>query len=163
MTVVTGDAGTKPAGGPAFFFELGFRPFFLFAALFAGIAVPVWMAAFAHGYPVGASGDAMSWHAHEMIFGYTSAVIAGFLLTAIPNWTGRAPLSGWPLGALFGLWLAGRVAMAWPGSGVAGQAIDALFLVTLAAIVWREIVASKNWRNLPVAGLVSGIALANIR
>lgn len=157
------DAGEKRRAyaGPALF-SFGFRPFFLFAALFAGLAVPAWLAAFAHGQPFGAGGNAMGWHAHEMIFGYTGAVIAGFLLTAIPNWTGRAPVMGNPLALLFGLWLAGRIAMALPGSGAAGQVIETLFLLALVAAVWREILAGRNWRNLPVAGLLSAFTIANI-
>jgi uncharacterized protein involved in response to NO len=157
------DAGERRRAyaGPALF-SYGFRPFFLFATLFAGLAVPAWMAAFAHGRPLGAGGDALSWHAHEMLFGYTAAVVAGFLLTAIPNWTGRAPVMGWPLALLTGLWLAGRGAMLLADAGVAGRAMDALFLLVLAAAVWREILAGANWRNLPVAGLLSAFALANM-
>ena len=157
------DAGERRRAyaGPALF-SYGFRPFFLFATLFAGLAVPAWMAAFAHGRPLGAGGGALSWHAHEMLFGYTAAVVAGFLLTAIPNWTGRAPVMGWPLALLTGLWLAGRGAMLLADAGVAGRAMDALFLLVLAAAVWREILAGANWRNLPVAGLLSAFALANM-
>lgn len=147
--------------GPALF-GFGFRPFFLFAALFAGLAVPAWLAAFALGAPLGTGGNAMGWHAHEMIFGYTGAVIAGFLLTAIPNWTGRAPVMGWPLAVLFGLWLAGRTAMAFPDASGAAAVVDALFLLALSAAVWREILAGRNWRNLPVAAMLSVFTLANI-
>jgi uncharacterized protein involved in response to NO len=157
------DAGEKRRAyaGPALF-SFGFRPFFLFAALFAGLAVPAWMGAFAHGQVLGPGGDAMGWHAHEMLFGFTGAVIAGFLLTAIPNWTGRAPVMGWPLALLSGLWLAGRGAMLLPDPGAGGRAVEALFLLVLAAAVWREILAGANWRNLPVAGLLSAFALANL-
>lgn len=157
------DAGTKRRAftGPALF-SFGFRPFFLFATLFAGLAVPAWLAAFALGVPLGVTDNAMAWHAHEMIFGYTGAVIAGFLLTAIPNWTGRAPVMGWPLALLFGLWLSGRIAMASPFSEAAASIIDVVFLIVLAAAVWREIVAGRNWKNLPVAGLLSAFAAANI-
>ena len=71
-------------GGPAFFSH-GFRPFFFSAALFAGLVIPIWMAAYSHGYRIGPGGDATGWHAHEMIFGYVGAVGSGFILTAIPN------------------------------------------------------------------------------
>ncbi len=157
------DAGNKPRAyaGPALF-SFGFRPFFLFAALFAGLAMPAWVAAFALGEPVGVGGNAMAWHAHEMIFGYTGAVIAGFLLTAIPNWTARAPVMGWPLALLFGLWLVGRIAMALPDAAGAAAVLDSLFLLVLAAAVWREILSGRNWKNLPVAGLLSAFAVANI-
>lgn len=157
------DAGVRRRAyaGPALF-SFGFRPFFLAAALFAGLAVPLWMAALAHGSALGPGGDGAAWHAHEMIFGYTGAVVAGFLLTAIPNWTGRAPVMGWPLVLLFALWLAGRAAMLLPAPGLGGRGLEALFLVALAAAVWREIVAGRNWRNLPPAGLVSALALGNL-
>ena len=80
--------------GPALF-SMGFRPFFLLAALWAAIAVPIWVAAFSGWLP--AEHFNRDWHAHEMVFGYLSGVIAGFLLTAVPNWTGRLPVTGAPL------------------------------------------------------------------
>src|SRR6478752_1806408 len=87
----------------------GFRPFFLLAALFACLGVPLWLLALSgHASPGGMAGP-RAWHGHEMIFGYAVAVIAGFLLTAAEKWTGRATIAGWPLLALAGLWLAGRV------------------------------------------------------
>src|SRR4026209_2931935 len=102
----------KPAvtASPAFL-SAGFRPFFLLAALGAAIAVPVWLAAYVHGYVLPGALPAMVWHAHEMIYGYALAAVTGFLLTAIPNWTGRLPLRGAPLAGLVSLWLAGRVAL----------------------------------------------------
>ena len=99
-----------------------------------------------------------------MIFGYGAAVVAGFLLTAIPNWTGRLPVAGLPLAALAGLWAAGRIAVfasAFLGRPAAA-AIDCGFLVVFAALVGREVVAGKNWRNLKVAGLVLALALADV-
>src|SRR4051812_45942739 len=94
------------------------------------------------------------WHAHEMVFGYGSAVGAGFLLTSIPNWTGRLPLQGGPLAALVLLWIAGRIAVLC--SGVIGAssaaAADLAFPIVFCAVVVREIVAGRNWRNLPMAG-----------
>jgi uncharacterized protein involved in response to NO len=165
MAVASGsrDAGEKRRAyaGPALF-GFGFRPFFLSAGLFAGLAVPIWMAAFAHGQPLGPGGDAMGWHAHEMLFGFVGAVIAGFLLTAIPNWTGRAPVMGRPLALLFLLWLGGRLVMALPDPGLGGRALESAFLLALAAAVWREILAGANWRNLPVAGILSAFLLGNL-
>jgi len=98
-----------------------------------------------------------------MLFGYAACVITGFLLTAIPNWTGRMPLQGLPLGALFALWLAGRAAMAVSAiSGpIATAIVDVAFLAGLLAVVLREILAGRNWRNLPVAGAVALLLLAN--
>ena len=92
----------------------GFRPFFLLAGLLALVAMVGWIGALALGWEVGGSYGALNWHAHEMLFGYASAALAGFMLTAIPNWTGRLPVSGTPLLALVLVWIAGRLAMAVP-------------------------------------------------
>jgi uncharacterized protein involved in response to NO len=97
-----------------------------------------------------------------MIFGYLAAVVAGFVLTAVPNWTGRLPVTGWSLIGLFALWIAGRlacVAMPWP---VAAAVVDMAFLVTLAGVVWREIAAGRHLGSLPVATLITLLALANL-
>jgi uncharacterized protein involved in response to NO len=154
-------AAIRAHRGPAVF-SVGLRPFFLFSALWAAIAAPLWLYAFLSGGPVG-----LSWHVHEMLFGYTGGVVVGFLLTAVPNWTGRLPVVGTPLAVLFGLWAAGRAAMlamalnadlaaaAWP------LVIDGLFLFAMAGVVWREVLAGKNWRNVPVAAMVTLFALAN--
>ncbi|WP_292067481.1 NnrS family protein [Brevundimonas sp. UBA7664] len=154
-------AAIRAHRGPAVF-SVGLRPFFLFSALWAAIAAPLWLYAFLSGGPVG-----LSWHVHEMLFGYTGAVVVGFLLTAVPNWTGRLPVVGTPLALLFGLWLAGRAAMlatalnadlsteVWP------LIIDGLFLFAMAGVVWREVLAGQNWRNVPVAVMVTLFALAN--
>ncbi len=113
---------------------------------------------FASGYGV------IAWHAHEFLFGYIAAVMTGFLLTAIPNWTGRFPLQGKPLLGLLALWLVGRAAMlATDQIGTGAAAItDCTYLVTLSAVITREVVAGRNWRNLRVAILVGLTAAANI-
>lgn len=144
--------------GPAVF-SMGFRPFFLLAALWAAIAVPVWVATLNNWLP--ASHFDRDWHAHEMVFGYLSAVIAGFLLTAVPNWTGRLPITGAPLMGLVALWLAGRIAMLAPSFPLA-PAIDATFLFVFALVVAREIIAGRNVRNLPVLALLTVLAIANV-
>lgn len=141
----------------------GFRPFFLGAGVFAVVAMAGWIAALAAGWDIGGDYGALSWHAHEMLFGYTSAALAGYMLTAIPNWTGRLPVSGPQLLGLVVLWLAGRVALLWPGPlGPVGAALlDSVFLPTLATIAAIEIIAGRNWKNLKIlAGLV-GLSLAN--
>src|SRR5690349_23255700 len=120
------------------FFAAGFRPFFLLASVWAVIAVPLWLASYAHGYAVGGTLPAMVWHAHEMVYGYGLAAVTGFLLTAVPNWTGRLPLSGAPLGALAGLWLAGRIALL-TSSPLAGAALDLAFSAALVAVIAREV------------------------
>lgn len=141
----------------------GFRPFFLGAGVFAVLAMAGWIAALAFGWAIGGAYGALNWHAHEMLFGYTAAALAGFMLTAVPNWTGRMPVSGGPLLALVLLWLAGRLSMAMADvlGPVASASIDALFMPTLAAIALREIVAGKNWKNLKILGGLFGLSLAN--
>jgi uncharacterized protein involved in response to NO len=141
--------------------QYGFRPFFFLAALDAGLAIPVWLGAHFGGYDVGGPFVGMQWHAHEMLFGYLAAVIAGFVLTAIPNWTGRLPLSGMPLLLLVGLWLAGRVACLLSPDPWLAMAVDLSFPVVLGLAIWREVVAGKNWKNAPVAVMVTLFGLAN--
>ncbi len=149
--------------GPVLF-SYGFRPFFLGGAVWAVLSMALWIAALAgHGAPGGAYG-ASHWHMHEMLFGFSSAVLAGFLMTAIPNWTGRMPLSGLPLMALSALWLAGRLAITFPaGGGVwPGVLVESLFLPVMAVVFGVEIVAGRKWRDLKVVGAVTVLALANI-
>lgn len=145
-------------------FRNGFRPFFLGAGLWAMVALAVRLAELA-GYDVAALafGDLNRWHAHELLFGYGAAVVAGFALTAIPNWTGRLPVAGTALAMLFGLWIAGRAAALLPQLPPAIHfALDAAFFPALAGLAAREIVAAKNYRNIPVAVLIALLALANI-
>ncbi len=144
-------------------FSLGFRPFFFGAGLWAALAMGVWVVSLAAGLDVPSYFSGVDWHLHEFVFGYTSAVIAGFLLTAVPNWTGRMPVMGWPVAALAGLWLAGRAAMLFsaylpPSLAIA---IDLSFVAVLALIIAREIVAGKNWRNLKVLIILALIGGAN--
>lgn len=158
----TSSEARRAYSGPAVL-SVGFRPFFLGAGVWAAGAVALWLAQLA-GWPALPSAfDPIAWHAHEMLFGYVTAVIAGFLLTAIPNWTGRLPVCGWQLGGLFALWCAGRVAVgvsAWIGPAAAA-ALDLAFPVVLCAVVLREIAAGRNWRNLPVATIVAVLAASD--
>lgn len=149
--------------GPALF-SYGFRPFFLFGAIYAGAMIPLWLAVFAGDISLPSAFAPRDWHVHEMLFGYVAAVIAGFLLTAVPNWTGRLPIQGGPLAILFATWLGGRLAVtfsAFIGWEIA-LVIDAAFLLLLAAAAAREIVAGRKWNNLKVVGIVSLLAAANI-
>jgi uncharacterized protein involved in response to NO len=149
--------------GPALF-SYGFRPFFLLGAVYAGIMIPLWLGVFEGEFEVATAFAPRDWHVHEMLFGFVAAVIGGFLLTAIPNWTGRLPLQGAPLAVLVASWLAGRIAVlfsAWIGWASA-CAIDVAFLVLLAAAAAREIVAGKKWTNLPVVAIVSLLAASNV-
>ena len=148
--------------GPAFF-SYGFRPFFLGAALFAGVAVPTWILSLAGIFDVGFLYPPLEWHVHEMVFGFLPCVIAGFILTAIPNWTDRPPLCGPPLMVLFALWIAGRLSLACPWiPGLAAAVIDGSFLVALAGVIWREIITGQVWDRAPIGLLISVYALANI-
>ncbi|QRM57145.1 NnrS family protein [Sinorhizobium sp. BG8] len=148
--------------GPVLF-SYGFRPFFLGGALWAIAAMGLWIAAITGHITIADTYGAPNWHAHEMLFGFASAVLAGFLLTAVPNWTGRLPVSGWPLAGLFALWCAGRIALlASDAIGVATAAvIDALFLPALLAICTREVVAGRKWKDLKVLAGLLALSLAN--
>jgi uncharacterized protein involved in response to NO len=130
----------------------GFRPFFLLAALWSALAVPLWLALLGGHATLPTALPAAVWHAHEMIFGFGAATVAGFLLTAIPNWTGRLPLQNVPLAGLAALWLAGRMALLLSetlGASVAAIA-DLAFPAVFLAVIAREIIAGRNWRNLPM-------------
>ena len=148
--------------GPALF-SYGFRPFFLGAGLWAAAAMAGWIAMLSGQLTLPMTFDPVSWHAHELLFGYLGAVMAGFLLTAVPNWTGRLPIVGWPLAGLFALWVAGRIAIIGsrhlPPLGVA--IADLALPMALAAALLREIIAGRNWRNLGVLGLLAVFALGN--
>jgi uncharacterized protein involved in response to NO len=153
----------KPYGGPALF-SYGFRPFFLFGALYAGLVILVWLPVFTGELTLLTAFSPRDWHVHEMLYGYVPAVVTGFLLTAIPNWTGRLPLQGTPLIVLLLAWAAGRVAVT--VSGVIGwlpaAAIDGGFLLLVAAATAREIIVGGNWSNLKVVSLVALLAFGNI-
>jgi uncharacterized protein involved in response to NO len=146
------------------FLSAGYRPFFLAAGLFALIAIPLWMLVYDGRVTLPSLFPATDWHIHEMLFGYTAAVIAGFLFTAIPNWTGRMPIRGWPLAGLALLWLLGRLAM----SGVLGlgpitvMLVDVGFMLAIAVVIAIEIIAGRNWRNLIVLAPVTLFSVANI-
>ena len=155
------DGRGRVAKGPAIL-HYGFRPFFLAAALWAAFAVPLWLSIHLLGFELGGPFDGLTWHSHEMMFGYVGAVIAGFILTAVPNWTGRLPLSGLPLAGLFGLWALGRLSNALLPVPPAALLIDLAFPVTLVFVVWREVFAGRNWRNAPVAAMLTLFGIANL-
>lgn len=141
----------------------GFRPFFLAAGLWACLSMGAWILMLRGLLALPTRFVPVTWHFHEMLFGFVAAAITGFVLTAIPNWTGRLPLQGRPLGALVLLWLAGRAATAcsaWIGP-ILAAAVDVAFLVVLAAVAGREVVAGRNWRNLPVVFALALLIAAN--
>jgi uncharacterized protein involved in response to NO len=149
--------------GPALL-SYGFRPFFLGAAAWAGLGILIWLPLLTGDLTVPTAFSPLDWHVHEMLYGYLPAVITGFLLTAIPNWTGRLPLQGGPLAVLVTAWIVGRVAVfvsAWIGPLAAGI-IDNLFLALVAAVATREVVAGRNWRNLPPVGILLVFLAGNI-
>jgi uncharacterized protein involved in response to NO len=153
----------KPYAGPALL-SYGFRPFFLLGSAWAGLEVLVWLPLFYGELSMETAFSGRDWHVHELLFGYVPAIVAGFLLTAIPNWTGRLPLQGPPLAGLVATWLAGRLAVTLSGSigWLAAAIVDSAFLLLMVAAVMREIVAGKNWRNLKIAGMLGALALANV-
>lgn len=152
---------SRMAASPPFL-RGGFRPFFSGGAAWAVVALALWLVALAGGATLPTAFDALAWHRHEMLFGFVGAVIAGFLLTAIPNWTGRLPIAGPPLAALAGLWLAARIAVLFSAQvgPVVAAALDIGFYLVLAGLALREVLAAKN-RNIPVVGLVLLFGAAN--
>lgn len=148
--------------GPALF-SYGFRPFFLFPSIWGALVVPIWVASLILGDGRVGGAEGLAWHVHEMLFGFVGGVMAGYLLTAVPNWTGRLPVSGWRLIILFGLWCLGRISSLFPGLPLAAALVlDGAFLVVFAGGIWREVLAGKTLRNLPVCLMVSALAAANI-
>ena len=148
--------------GPAVL-TFGFRPFFLGAALWAVAAMVLWVLTLTGNITLPSRFDPASWHAHELLFGYLIAPISGFLLTAVPNWTGRLPIVGWPLGGLFSLWILGRFAVLFSIhlSPVVVAIADVALPVALLAVLGREIVTGRNWRNLIVLAMLAVFALGN--
>jgi uncharacterized protein involved in response to NO len=141
-----------------------FRPMFLAAGSWAAIALALWLAQFFGYLALPTRFDPMSWHIHEMFFGFVMAAVAGFLLTAIPNWTGRLPVRGTGLALLAGLWLVGRLACLCSAElpGALAAAIDLAFPATLLAVAAREIVAGRNWRNLAMTAPLSIFLVADL-
>ncbi|WP_323010145.1 NnrS family protein [Paracoccus sp. (in: a-proteobacteria)] len=135
----------------------GFRAFFLLSALWAALAMVIWVAMLSGADILPMAFDPFSWHAHEFLYGYLGGVIAGFLLTAVPNWTGRLPVMGMPLAGIVGLWLLGRVAVATSAliDWRLVMLIDLAWGLTLLGFLAREVLRGKNWRNLPVLALLA--------
>lgn len=145
----------------------GFRPFFLFGAGWAALALALFLASLATGRTLPSHLTAIDWHVHELLYGALPAVVAGFLLTAVPNWTRRLPIRGGPLIALVGLWAAGRLALLVSGLGGDGTVaalaavVDLAFLAALLLAMGREIIAGRNGRNLKVLLAVGLLLVGN--
>jgi uncharacterized protein involved in response to NO len=131
--------------------RLGFRPFFLAGSAFALLAIGLWIAHLLGYLPAWQpAGGSLAWHRHEMPFGFGVAIVAGFLLTAVQNWTGRPGLSGRPLAALFGLWLLARLAWLTEVPLSLLLAVQLPFLPLLAGIIGRQLRAAGQRRNYPL-------------
>ena len=163
QTMATTAETLRAYRGPAIL-SYGFRPFFLGGSIWAVAAMALFIPMLQGNLALPTTLSPIDWHQHELLYGFLPAIVAGFLLTAVPNWTGRLPVAGTPLAALFALWLVGRAAVATSaliGAGAAAFA-DVLFLVALGIIVAREIVAGGNKNNLKVLVLVSLLAIGNL-
>jgi len=161
---MTAVAPTVRGPATAAWLTQGFRPFFLAASLWAAIAIAIWIASLNGLVTLASRFDPLSWHIHEMLFGFVMAAVAGFLLTAIPNWTGRTPVKGLPLAALVGLWLLGRIVCMVSAAVPAWLAIaaDLAFPAALIAVVGREIIGGRHWRNLPMLAPATVLGVANL-
>lgn len=143
---------------------IAFRPFFLAASIWSAAALTGWVIMLTVGLILPSRFDPLAWHIHEMLFGFVLAAIAGFMLTAIPTWTGRPPIRGRPLAALATLWLAGRLAClisAWIPFWLAA-ATDLAFPFVLCAVAAREIIGGRNWRNLPMPVPIAVLGVADL-
>lgn len=148
---------------PAALWGYGFRPFFLGAGALAALFIPWWVAALAWRLPLTSAWPPALWHGHEMLFGFIGAAIAGFLLTAVPSWTGERGFAGSPLAALAALWALGRVVVAtsgaWPRTWVVG--IEAAFLPGLIALIAPSLIRTRN-RNTPLLAVVAALWIVDL-
>lgn len=154
---------TRPGRYPAVLSH-GFRPFFFLGALYSGLSILFWLGLLNGAARTVSLFPPVDWHIHEMLFGYASAILTGFLLTAIPNWTGRLPIQGTPLLFLVLLWLAGRLAVFFSSiiGWTAAMMIDGTFLIAVSTAAAVEIAAGRNWRNLKVLLPVTMLFVANL-
>jgi uncharacterized protein involved in response to NO len=144
-------------------FSYGFRPGFLFAGIAAVLLVPLWAISFVFGTPLGSSWPPTLWHGHEMLFGFLGSAVAGFLLTAVPSWTGQKGISGRPLVVVACVWLAARLLIAtsgwWPAGLIA--AVDLSFLPLLALLVAGPLLRPRN-RNAVLLIVIGALWLTDL-
>lgn len=148
--------------GPAIL-SYGYRPFFLLGAISAALSMVLWVLALSGHDILYSAFDSISWHAHSFLFSYLWALVAGFLMTAVPNWTGRLPIVGWRLALLVALWLLSWLAVA--SSNALPYwltiALDLVFPIVLVIAIGREIIAGKNWRNFKMLVIIILLIVAN--
>lgn len=159
MSSVT-ETSRQPLGNHAVL-ALGFRPFYLLAGVFSILALPLWLAIYAGLLQPGGYLTGVAWHSHEMVFGFAAAVIAGFLLTAVRNWTGQPTPTGAGLAGLALLWILGRVFVL-TGPGLLATVADMAFLPALGVAVGLPIWRSKNARNYKILVVLSLLTTANV-
>jgi uncharacterized protein involved in response to NO len=144
-------------------FAAGFRPLFLAAGVWAWLAALAWVVVFATSFWPEDGLSPTLWHAHEMLFGFAGAAVAGFLLTAVPNWTGRIGYGGPPLVALVAIWAAGRIAMiAYPMAPRLAAAVDLAFFPALIATIAPSLLRARTPRNMPFPVILSALFAANL-
>ena len=165
MSITKSLALRAPAINPkSALWNLGFRPFFLGAAIFAVISMALWTGVYIHHWPLPIQKITMfQWHAHEMIYGFAMAVIAGFLLTAVKNWTGVQTLHGAGLMGLFALWAVPRVLFLFgtPLLAIAGF-FDVVFMVGLIAAIFHPIYQVKQWKQAGILVILALLLLGNL-
>lgn len=161
-TITSSQPADKPTSLPLM--RLAFRPFFLLAALFSVVSLLVWLAFWHGNILLRPYGGLIFWHQHEMLFGFAAAVVAGFLLTAVRNWTGLPSVSGGPLLALVLLWLLSRLLMAFPMALPAWVlvVVDLAFLPAVAIVMAKLVITAKRWRNLIFIPVLALLAIANL-
>ena len=163
MALQLGEPPVMRKGGDFALFALGFRPFFLAAGVSALVLMGLWLALWQGLVPPAGYFTLVEWHAHEMLFGYTSAVIAGFLLTAVRNWTGMAVPTGKLLATLALLWLAGRMLVVTPQApGWMVALVDLAFLPLVAWSLWRPLWHGQNRVNRFFLLFFAAMTLANL-
>lgn len=155
--------GEPRKSSPFALFNLGFRPFFLFGAVAAVVQLGLWLVFYSSGLGVGYYSNTMYWHAHEMLFGFSLAIVAGFLLTAVRNWTNVQTPFGNTLAGIFFLWLAARILPFVPGiPGEVIAAIDLAFAPVVAIGIGIPIIRAGNYRNLMFIPILAAFFAANL-
>ncbi len=143
-------------------FRLGFRPFFLLGALFSCLAMLGWLGQLNNWFALPGIGNPIWWHAHEMLFGFGAAIVAGFLLTAVQNWTAHPGVRSWPLALIVGLWVLPRCLLPWLGEGnLILMALDLAWLPLCAWFLAKPVIMTRQWRNLFFVPLLLILTLLN--